>query len=511
MNMKTKIITIALISLLSLSLFATLQLQPAQAILPLQEVFSLKEYKLRSSYNPDYTFSRVGSNLRMHSTQASLGCAYAMIHMNKNDLDGNKLRISWRWYLDWSNVQYTLGELYVVDNLHNRKYSNQQEFVTANDIEHPIADYTNIQACSLTETCNGGWVSTRVDTSPVLNLNGWGSSVTVMIKSVDPWIANVVELEVNYLQILDSNNNVLKTYYFDGKIWMEKTGTYYDYGQIRDPTSTLYGTEEYAIGGVPPNELYLSQQVSSYVYSLFSGTSKYNSLSNAFGYNTNPTNGYNRNYANERYYDYSTVFYKGHIWFNTAPCGAPGCTLTHTGIWGNNDLQSGAILDYDIDAALKSAKASTGKVAGTHDFIFLWSCGHASTTYIGNYGSHSHGAMASWMQLDPYTLSSNAYANPDYSDHVFISFDWLSIWYGYQTSNPIYDHAQWAALFYYYLLDQGYTVNEALDQATRDSYYNSSFGQSPLYNNFNMWNPQTQKYDYSKMHLWGDGTVRLPR
>ena len=118
-KMKTKIITLILISVLSLSLFATLQ--PAQAILPLEEVFSLKEYKLRNNYNPEYTFSKVGSNLRMYSTRDSLGCAYAFIHMNKNDLNGNKLRISWRWYLDWSNTQYTLGELYVVNNLHNRK------------------------------------------------------------------------------------------------------------------------------------------------------------------------------------------------------------------------------------------------------------------------------------------------------------------------------------------------------------------------------------------------------
>jgi len=290
--MKTKIISLILISFLSLSLFATLQIQSTQAILPLEEVFSLKEYKLRSSYNPQYTFSKSGNNLRMYSTKDSLGCAYAYIHMNKNDLNGNKLRITWRWYLDYSNTQYTLGELYVVNNLHNRKLDNA-EFRTAADVEHPIADYTNILACSLTETCNGGWITTRTNTSPVLNLNGWDSYVTVIIKSVDPWIANTVELEVSSLQILDSNNNVLKTYNFNGKIWMETTGTTTDYGQIRDPTSTLYGTEHYPeewkYYGLDfvYNEFYLSQQVSSSVTSLFAGTSKYSALSNSFGTNTN--------------------------------------------------------------------------------------------------------------------------------------------------------------------------------------------------------------------------------
>jgi len=516
--MKTKIISLILISFLSLSLFATLQLQPAQAILPLEEVFSLREYKLRNSYNPDYTFSKSGSSLRMHSTQASLGCAYAFIHMNKTDLDGNKLRISWRWYLDWTNTQYTLGELYVVDNLHNRKLDNA-EFRTNSDIEHPVTDHTNILACSLTETCNGGWVSTRVNTSPILNLNGWGSYVTVMIKSIDPWIANVVELEVNYIQILDSSNNVLKTYTFNGKIWMEQTGTVSDYGQIRNPTSTLYGTEIYAeewktptnIYTYPPyDELWLSQQVSSYVTSLFAGTSKYSSLSNSFGAYTIPTEVRIRTEANEQNYDYSTVFYKGHIWFEG--CDVPGCDLYHSGVWSKNNSTHGGLVDYrDMGAPVNSAMATTGKVAGTHDFVFIWSCGHAKQPRLGNYtGSHNSGVMPSWMHLDPNTLSSDGYKNPDYSDQVFISFDWVSIDYGYQTYNPIYNHANWIALFYYYLLEEGCTVNAALDKATQDS-YGVTFKDSPLYNNYYMWNPLDHTMDLSRMRVLGDGTVRLPR
>jgi len=173
-------------------------------------------------------------------------------------------------------------------------------------------------------------------------------------------------------------------------------------------------------------------------------------------------------------------------------------------------------VDYkDIGAAVKSAMVTTGKAAGTHDFLFIWSCGHTAQPFIGTYNAtHSSGVMPAWMQLNPYTLSSDGYANPDYSDHVFIGFDWLSIWCGYQASNLNYNHAQWAVLFYYYMLELGFTVNDALDQATRDTYYNTPFDQSPLYNNFYMWNPQIPPYgayDISKMHIWGDGTVRLPR
>ena len=226
---------------------------------------------------------------------------------------------------------------------------------------------------------------------------------------------------------------------------------------------------------------------------------------------------YSKTNVNEQTYDYSTVFYKGHIRF--APggsCGIPSCTATHTGIWGKTDQESIAIYDYGIDSAIKSAKTTTGKVTGTHDFVFMWSCGHASPTYVGSYGAHSSGVMASWMQLNPNTLSSNGYTNPDYSDQVFIGFDWLSIDYGYKTTDPTFNHAQWTYMFYHYLLEEGLTVNDALDKATQFTYGISKFENSPLYNNFYMWHPNVLNYpngawELSRLHVWGDGSVRLPR
>lgn len=168
------------------------------------------------------------------------------MHIDRDYLNGHKLRIYWRWYLDYSSAFYTLANVYVVNNVNNRKLEASGEFSTYSDAEHPVTDFTYTTTCSLSETCNGGWINWRTDTSSVLNLNGWNSKVTIMIKSVDPWIANTVGLEIDYLQILDSNNNVVRQYDFTDKVCMEKTGGYYDYGQLRNPTSLLYGTRDYA-------------------------------------------------------------------------------------------------------------------------------------------------------------------------------------------------------------------------------------------------------------------------
>jgi len=149
--------------------------------------------------------------------------------------------------------------------------------------------------------------------------------------------------------------------------------------------------------------------------------------------------------------------------------------------------------------------------------VFIWACGHANTTIVGSFDEdHSAGLLPSWMHLDPFTLNTDAYNgdgyhdNPDYSDHVFISFEWLSKWYK-DTAVAPYNYGHWAYYFYYYLLSEGKTVKDALDQATRDTHNNISYGSCPLDNWYWAWNPVEEKWQLSRMRIWGDMSHRLPR
>ncbi len=500
--------------LLLFSLFTTMSVLPVQATLPLLDVFAVKEYKQWSSYNPSYTFSKSSDSiLRMMSTQSGLGDAYAFMHIDKNYLNGKKLRVSWRWYLDYSSTSYTLGWLYVVNNVHNRKQENYGEFRTQGDIEHPVTDYTYATACSLTATCNGAWINWQTGTSGVLSLSGFsGSTVTIMIKSLDPWVANTVGLEVDYLQVLDSNNNVLRTYHFTDLVCMDKTGGYYDFGLLRKPTSVLYGTRNYAGMDAPTGECDLSGSVSAYIYTLFYNTGKYGYLANSWGASTQQSTVYATTDSTERYYDYSAVFYKGHVWQFGSNCDHdPGCSLQHFGVWNDDGTLALMIADYDIDDEVIEVKNAIGKFAGTHDFVFIWACGLGNESRVGVFNeAHSSGLLAAWMHITPNTLSSDGYAIPDYSDHVFISFSWLSIWYKTPATNPTYNYGHWAYLFYYYAL-QGYTIHDALDQASRDTHNNLNYDNCQLDNGFTAWNPVDHTWDQSRMRVWGDGSHRLPR
>jgi hypothetical protein len=512
---KTRVVTSALLFLLSLSLFTTLSIKPVEAIVPNHDAIALKEYKQWSSWNPSYTFSKSEGFLQMMSTQSGLGDAYAFFHIDKNQLQGNKLRIYWRWYLDYSDTSYTLANVYIVDNVANRKLENQGEFSTYNDVEHPVADFTYTTACSLSATCNGEWIDWTTSESNILDLSGYGSTLTIMIKSVDLWIANTVGLQVDYLQILNSNNQVLKTYDFSSSVYMDRTGGYYDYGTLRNPTSITYGTTNYAeYTGAPEGELETSEAINDAICDLFSNRGYY--VGNYWGPNTTQYYVNSLTYNCERYYDYSMVLYKGHTWPLDSWCNHdPGCSLFHNSVYdyvGTDDDY--CIRDYEIDDQVIAGKNAANKFA-THDFIFMWTCGLANTSAssVGVYNdAHSSSFLPSWMHINPWSLNTDGYhGTPDYSDHVFIGFEWQSKSYLDTTGMGSYNYGHWIWYFYYYLLDQGYTVKDALDQATRDTHYAYYYDNCPLDDWYQIINPITQQLEWSRMRIWGDSSTMLPR
>jgi hypothetical protein len=514
-----KTATICLLLLLLLVTSPFMVINPVKATpTDLYDVFSAKEYKQWSSYNPSYTFSKSSSSvLQAMSTDAGNGDAYIMMSFDRDYLDGKKLQIYWRWYLDWTNAYYTLSEVYVVDHNHSRRLMNSGEFRTEGGAQIPVTDYNYITACSYGATCNGGWIDWDTDTSPVLDLSGFYSDiVTVMIKAYDPWIADTTGLQIDYLRVLDSSDTVLKEYHFTGNVFMEQTSTYYDYGLIRNPTMVSWGTTDYPEESGGDDEKNLSGDVSSYVYDLFYGTGKYLYCEDYWGANTQPSYVYTSAEYSETYYDYSVIIYKGHYWWaqDENDCGT-GCSDHHWGIADNEGYPGGDFIkDYYIHRNIDDGKDTSHKTRGTHDLVFLWSCVEGDSSRVGYITStDALGMLASWMDIDDpcNQLEEYGYASPDNSDHVFIGFTWISPCYLYTGQAPNRYLSQFVYQFFYYAL-QGYSVKDSLDQA---SYFvnggSISFGQSNLYNNQMVWNSLYDQWDYTQMRVWGDGNHKLPR
>jgi len=484
----------------------------------LYDVGAIKEYKQWSAYNPAYTVSKSSSSVvQLMSNDGGLGDAYIMIPFERSYLDGKKLQISWRWYDDWSGSYYTLAELFVVNHDNNRHLENSGEFRTQNDAQHPVTDYTYLTACSYGATSNGGWVNWRTDTSATLSLSGFSSNViTVMIRAVDYWIADTTGLEVDYLRVLDSNNNVLNEYHFTTyeNVFMEKTSGYYDYGLLRKPTFVHWGTQDYDDDSGGQDEEQTSGDISDYIYDLFSATSKYPYLENYWA-TTQPDTVYSSVQYSETYYDFSAIYYKGHYWKTQQQgiCGIPGCTFYHRGVVDNEGYSVqpiGVITDHYLHYNVNEGKSDGNKWRGTHDFVFLWACMHGDSTWLGDIEDHSWGLASSWMDIEDASTNLALEGSGAGADHVFISFDYISPWYTQAAETYPFNYGHFVYLFFDYALTPGYTIQDALNDASWD--VNScSYTSSDLRNGVGVWNPWIGDYSDSRMRVYGDWSYQLPR
>ncbi len=483
---------------------------------------ALKEYKQWNAYTPAYTFSKdSGSVLQAMSTDNGLGDAYIFMPFDRSYLDGKKLRVYWQWYYDYYGDPVTLAELYVVDHELNRRLINDDEFrTTVDNVQHPISDYTSVLACSYPATSNGGWIGWRQDTSGILNLSGFSSStVDVVIRGVDLWTADTTGLQVCYIQVLDSSNNVLKTCYFVGPVIMDRTDTSYDFGLLRTPSMTSYGTLWYPPEYGGEAERSMSGTVSSYITTYFANTGKYSPCIDDWGNRNDGTytdTVYYNTYANEIVCDYSLVIYKGHFWLDDSAggCGNPSCPINHWGIVDINGYDSlDPITDYELFASVQAAKSVTSHTRGTHDFVFLWSCVEGHPDNAGEIsGDHAWGMLASWLDItDPNSeMADDGYADPDLSDHVFICFTSISA--NYNDMGQLDDRymSQFVVLFFNTLL-QGENVKNALDDA---SYFINGvdFANSDLYLNQQVvWDAVHGNYTTTQLRVWGDGYATIPR
>jgi len=199
--------------------------------------WQLREFDYSSSYNPDIRFSKPDpSVLRIDSYTAgssSLGRGYVFLNIARSFLNGKKLRIRWNVYYSYPDSRdLKLGILYVFDAQFDR--ADMTSYFQPEQDREPIFDYTNVEATYYPGPLgSSGWLGWRVDTSGVLDLSAWTSDyVTILIRMHDSWTGQTVMVDVDYVQILDASDNVVREYHFDQDIVMEVTGTLNDYGYM---------------------------------------------------------------------------------------------------------------------------------------------------------------------------------------------------------------------------------------------------------------------------------------
>ena len=213
------------------------------------DLWQLREYDFYSAYNPDVTFSKTSATvINMSHTTLALGRGYIFTHALRTYLHGKKIRIYWRAYYSSMASADEFAGVYVINNPHQR-WKTTGEFADNDNTEHPITDYTKTLLVWIPRP-NSTWGAWTTSTSGVIDLSAFSSDfVTLLIRHYDNWNTQSVQVEVDYFQILDASNNILKEYHFLNSVKMEQTGGLRDYGLYRkdvspEPEHGFWGSEE---------------------------------------------------------------------------------------------------------------------------------------------------------------------------------------------------------------------------------------------------------------------------
>jgi hypothetical protein len=264
----------------------------------------------------------------------------------------------------------------------------------------------------------------------------------------------------------------------------------------------IWGTRDYSdkkyMGGEP--ELSASKEVCSDIHDFLADSHQFEYCENYWGSGTQPDQVYNNVSYCEENYNVTAVFYKGHS--IGAYCDYENCSLgEHWTIYADQGYDSEYIMDYKIHEMLSS---------GTHDFVFLWTCGYGTVSRIGTIdeNEHSVGMLASWMNTT--YLEPDGYMTPDGSKECFIGFDNYSIWFTNTTGYGSFNYGDFASLFFDYAMIDGWTINDALDAATEETHTQASFGDCQLHTGYLMPDVENNGQPVTcYMRVWGDGDLQL--
>jgi hypothetical protein len=210
------------------------------------DLWQLREHQSDANYIPNILFSKPSASvIRIDSYTAGAGSdgqGYVFITMPKSFLNGKKVQICWNGYFS-SPDSRTIGQVLVLDAELNRKQT-----LSKNRIAQL---FTNILLLSY-NTVGGrtGWMGWRTDTSGIIDLSAFTSNyITLVIVGEDGWTGQTVMVDVDWLKILDADNNALSPFDFTESVVMEFTGEYEDYGLYRkyvspEPSHGAWGNDE---------------------------------------------------------------------------------------------------------------------------------------------------------------------------------------------------------------------------------------------------------------------------
>jgi hypothetical protein len=214
-------------------------------------------------------------------------------------------------------------------------------------------------------------------------------------------------------------------------------------------------------------------------------------------------------FANGVYYtDYDVIYYV--VW----PYGFPiyYIPVTHYKFY---DALNASISDREIGWITYGGS--------TLHFVFLWTCVQANE--IGSYhdsywiyypyywyqGTGATGMPYAWTHRNYTQMSSNGYASPDTWSYCFIGFKGFAM----PISEPIPDsggknYGDFVKRFYYHALEEGYSINNALDYASQDVFGVNRFNQTTLYNGYEKYLGEELGTWSGKMCVYGNGNNYLP-
>jgi len=114
---------------------------------------------------------------------------------------------------------------------------------------------------------------------------------------------------------------------------------------------------------------------------------------------------------------------------------------------------------------------------------------------------------ASWLKRT--VLNLDGYAQPDGSRHCFMGWQYYSKPFSQSTGHLSYTYKIFVTMFYYYATYRGYTINNALNQASL-YYLGCPFVNSTIYQGWWEYFPDQGIWLYNKIRVWGDGGMTLP-
>jgi len=234
-------------------------------------LFQLREHQTDPDYTPDFRFLKpTGDDVRIDSYTAgisSLGEGFMFIIAPKSFLHGKRLQIYWNEYYSSTNKEFS----------HVAVFDTEMHRMQTLPIQSIFDTFTRIIAITYPASSATGWLGWRVLSSPVLDLSSFTSDyVTLVVYCGDAWTAQTVMLDNRYLNVLDENYDIVKTYYFNQSVLMEVTDTLEDYGLYRryvspEPYHETWGEEE-TVEVPPPPTGFIIDGRNIYVSSLSHGS-----------------------------------------------------------------------------------------------------------------------------------------------------------------------------------------------------------------------------------------------